>query len=337
MRLGFGAWRFLLAVLVAVSHLWGGMIHGPAAYAVWGFFVLSGYLMTLVLGHKYGTDAAGIRAYAANRVLRIYPSYVVAVLLGIATIWVLRRLGADPAGLNPQFLMPNGAWNWLAVVGMVPWLPQSGLPVPVAGALYVEVWAYALMPLFARSRSAALLGTLGALAANLDLGFGLDSFVPRYTGFATGLLAFGAGALVCHWRDALRPIAWPVPALLAWGAHCVVWIYYPYWPWTYGMYASVLLSAWVVASLAECRTGAADGWLGDLSYPVYLLHTMAGAWFLPVFGPGRSFGFFCAAFAVTLGLSLAMVAWLEIPLRRLKRKPGRVNRVHVDRVAAVVV
>jgi len=108
---GFGAWRFLLAVLVAVSHLWGGMIHGPAAYAVWGFFVLSGYLMTLVLGHKYGTDAAGIRAYAANRVLRIYPSYVVAVLLGIATIWVLRRLGADPAGLNPQFLMPNGAWN----------------------------------------------------------------------------------------------------------------------------------------------------------------------------------------------------------------------------------
>ena len=147
------------------------------------------------------------------------------------------------------------------------------------------------MPLFARSRSAALLGTLGALAANLDLGFGLDSFVPRYTGFATGLLAFGAGALVCHWRDALRPIAWPVPALLAWGAHCVVWIYYPYWPWTYGMYASVLLSAWVVASLAECRTGAADGWLGDLSYPVYLLHTMAGAWFLPVFGPGRSFRF----------------------------------------------
>ena len=57
MRLGFGAWRFLLAVLVAVSHLWGGMIHAPAAYAVWGFFVLSGYLMTLVLGHKYGTDA----------------------------------------------------------------------------------------------------------------------------------------------------------------------------------------------------------------------------------------------------------------------------------------
>ena len=49
MNLGFGMWRFFLAFLVVISHLWAGMLDGPAAYAVWGFFILSGYLMTFVL------------------------------------------------------------------------------------------------------------------------------------------------------------------------------------------------------------------------------------------------------------------------------------------------
>jgi peptidoglycan/LPS O-acetylase OafA/YrhL len=51
-KISLGTWRFFLAFLVAISHLWAGMIDGPAAYAVWGFFVLSGYLMTLVLMTK---------------------------------------------------------------------------------------------------------------------------------------------------------------------------------------------------------------------------------------------------------------------------------------------
>ena len=35
----FGIYRYGLAFCVAISHLWGGMIAGPAAYAVWGFLL----------------------------------------------------------------------------------------------------------------------------------------------------------------------------------------------------------------------------------------------------------------------------------------------------------
>ena len=57
----FGIYRYGLAFCVVISHLWAGMFGGPAAYAVWGFYCLSGYLMTLILNEKYGFTARGIK------------------------------------------------------------------------------------------------------------------------------------------------------------------------------------------------------------------------------------------------------------------------------------
>ncbi|MGX4514728.1 hypothetical protein ACWJV6_21025, partial [Clostridioides difficile] len=111
--------------------------HGPAAYAVWGFFILSGYLMTHVLCFKYGHEEGGLRDYAFNRFLRIYPAYAVAVVAGAATLYILPRIGVLPSALNPQFVRPHGALEWLSNAFLLP-IPTPGLFVPVAGALAVE-------------------------------------------------------------------------------------------------------------------------------------------------------------------------------------------------------
>ena len=318
MGLGLGSWRFFLALLVAVSHLYADMIHGPAAYAVWGFFVLSGYLMTFVLSQRYGFEAAGLKRYAFNRFLRIYPSYVLASLAGLALLWWLGRQGINPSVLNPQFQFPQGWRNWLAAITMNPWLPTPGLPVTVAGALFVEVWAYALMPLFARSRSAAWLGLAVAFFANVQFGFSTDSFVPRYVGFATGLMPFAAGSLVCHYRDAWQRWAMPRLSVLVWCLHGAYWLRDPYWPWTHGLGLSVLLSAWVVLSLARGRTGLTDKWLGDLSYPLYLVHTTVGAVFLLRWGADRPLDFAAVSLLASLLVSAAFVWWIDRPLQKLK-------------------
>jgi peptidoglycan/LPS O-acetylase OafA/YrhL len=318
LRAGLGTWRFFLAFIVAISHLWAGMIDGPAAYAVWGFFVLSGFLMTLVLTTKYGTAPAGLRQFAINRLLRIYPAFIVAGALGILTVVALRPLNIDPAGLNPQFMLPQSTAEWFGNLAMFPFVSQQGLPVPVAAALFVEVWAYALMPLFASSRRAALLGLAVAVCANLQFGFGMPSFIDRYCGFATGLMPFAAGALMCHYREVLRRFAAPVPSILVWCAHGLYWLHDVYWPWTYGLWLSVPLSAWVVLSLAEVKARAVDKTAGDLSYPIYLLHTTIAAWFLPHFGFGRGFTFFAASFAATLLAAWVMLLLVDRPMQRLR-------------------
>ena len=206
---------------------------------------------------------------------------------------------------------------------MVPFVPSEDLPVPVAAALFVEVWAYALMPLFAASRSAAILGLAVAVCANLQFGFTMSSFVDRYCGFATGLMPFAAGAVACHYRDRLGRSPPRALSILLWCVHGLYWLADPYWPWTYGLWLSVPLSAWVVLSLIEAAPGPLDRLAGDLSYPVYLLHTTVAAWFLPVFGFGRSLAFFAVSFAATLAASWMLLVLVDRPMQRLR--PGRIS------------
>lgn len=319
---GFGAWRFLLAFLVAISHLWKHMIDGPAAYAVWGFFVLSGYLMTFILREKYGFSAAGLKAYAHNRILRIMPGYWLATAFGVVTLLVLSAKGIDAGRLNGAFALPSDWRHWLFPISLVPFLPHDGLPMPVSVALSVELAAYCLMPFSAASRSAAWLGLIISALLNLKLGLNIPNFMERYQGFLTSFMAFSAGSLICHYR---RQLAWavdPRKSLFAWGLQCLIWLRYDPWPWTYGLYASIAISAWVTLSLAEMQPGKLDGWLGDMSYPVYLFHSAVAAWFLGLFGYDRPFKFFAAAFIATLIISWLIVRFVERPLQA-KKKTGK--------------
>lgn len=313
---GFGTWRLLLAVLVALSHLWAGMIDGYAAYAVWGFFVLSGYLMTYVLSRKYGFGAAGLKAYAFNRFIRIMPGYYLALIAGVVTIIALRNC-VDLTRLNPQFAMPHGK-GWLNPLTLLPVFHGGNLPVPVSGALATEVGMYLLMPLMARHPSTAWIALILGVVANATIGFGMRSFAVRYTYFGTCMVAFATGSLAGHYIEQLRRFSWPRIALAAWVAHGLVWLAWDPWPWTYGLYSSVLLSAWVVVSLDSRQTSPMDRMLGDWSYPVYLLHTTVAAWLLPYFGYGRSFGFFAVAFVLTILVSWVVVVFLDRPLAKIK-------------------
>lgn len=325
---GFGSWRLFLASLVAASHLWEGMILGYAAYAVWGFFVLSGFLMTFVLTTKYGFDAKGLGTYAYNRFMRIFPLYWLAVLGGVATLLYAQRHGIDLRQINPQFYLPSGELQWLHVATLFPGFSYGGLPVPVSNALAIEVGYYMLLPLMARSRAAAWLALAFGVMLNLQLGIVGDSFAQRYATFLPCSLAFAAGSLVCHYREPLSRLSMPWTSVLAWTAHGLLWFKLPHWPWAWGLYASVVLSAWVVVSLYRQPSGRTDKMLGDMSYPVYLIHTTVAAWFMCPCGFSRPIGFFIKAFVLTLLLSWLIVIVVDRPLSRLKWKPsGPAGRV----------
>ena len=79
-----GIYRFLLALNVVIFHLLGVPAIGP--FAVFSFFVLSGFLMTLIMKETYGYSLSGLSKYAMNRFLRLFPSYWVLLLITILAI-----------------------------------------------------------------------------------------------------------------------------------------------------------------------------------------------------------------------------------------------------------
>ena len=320
--MSLGTWRFVLAFLVAISHLWAGMMHGPAAYAVWGFFLISGFLMTHVINHKYGFTRPGLSNYAVNRFLRIYPAYFLACLMGYLALVLLPGIGVRPADLNPEFLMPTGWKHWLSNITLLHLWGGANLLVPVSSALSVEVGFYLLVPLMAASPAAAVLGVALSLLLNLKMGLNPGQFGLRYSSFLTCFMAFGVGSLVSHYKPVLQRFASPWTSTTAWMVHCLVWFWFDAWPWTLGLYASLILTAWVLVSFVDRKPSTLDKWLGEFSYPVYLFHTVVGVTLFGLFGNQRSLPFFLAAFGLTMVVSLVVILLVDRPLLGYKKKPA---------------
>src|SRR5688500_15297626 len=80
----FGTLRLLLALMVVFSHLPGSdyLVHF-GFYAVCGFFVLSGFLMTTGLHEVYRFDA---KLFWGNRLLRLLPPYYLVCLLTLLIV-----------------------------------------------------------------------------------------------------------------------------------------------------------------------------------------------------------------------------------------------------------
>lgn len=319
LNIGLGTFRFFLAFLVAISHLWEDMLQGPAAYSVWGFFVLSGFLMTLVLTKKYGLSAEGIKQYAHNRFLRIYPSYFICCIFGLIVLICLHN--TDTTILNPAFFLPIGIVDILGNLFMVPF-HFEGYLVPVAGALFTEVWAYMLMPFAATHKCAAWLGLIITFTANCNYGFDVSTFSDRYALFAPAIMGFFVGSICFHYIDKLKRIAMAKLSFIVWCIHACLWLIQTSYPWKHGIYISLICSAWVVISFFSTKSNATDKLLGDMSYLVYLLHTTVGMCVYSYFG-ARTIGFFTITFLLTLILSYIMVVYFERPLqKRFKIKPN---------------
>ena len=81
-------YRFILALCVVQGHLVGRGESAPwlAWQAVFSFYVLSGFLMSLILNQDYGFTASGLARFAFNRWLRLFPVYY--AVIGLTALYI---------------------------------------------------------------------------------------------------------------------------------------------------------------------------------------------------------------------------------------------------------
>jgi peptidoglycan/LPS O-acetylase OafA/YrhL len=286
----FGSYRSLLALIIVGQHLAGiNMLLGN--YAVFGFYILSGYLMTLIMQRNYGYSASGMIRYGITRLLRVYPTYWAAVLTSIILILLLGE--ERTTAFHNAIYLPKSLTEILRNLFLV--LPHDYLPrlSPPAWALTVEVFFYAVIGLgLSRNRLITCIWLIvSALYHIIGYYMGL-SWGQRFFPIYAAALPFASGAMLYHFRDELiRLLKIPIKSidpylpLILWCAIIINWqLGDTFHIWRVkgtGFYINILLCSLMVASLIKRPLLPVipkwlDAKIGDLSYPIYLTHVQMG-------------------------------------------------------------
>jgi peptidoglycan/LPS O-acetylase OafA/YrhL len=277
----FGAYRALLASLVVLLHYANVPFIGQ--YAVFGFFILSGYLMTLVMQTNYGYTVRGSIGYAVNRFLRIYPLYWFSCCVAVLVLLFLEP--SFTTGVNGLFSLPESAFDWFRNIALLIGFNRPNTLIGPAWALTIELFFYLCIGLgLSRNRQLTLAWFVLSVIITLYLLLSGADFMRRYVTVGAASLPFATGALIFHWREdlqaRLRFITQPTVAplvlfLLLLLSHFIALV--SGHSATAGFYLNYAVCALLVISLMGRKqlpliSRRLDNWLGDLSYPIYLIH-----------------------------------------------------------------
>jgi peptidoglycan/LPS O-acetylase OafA/YrhL len=330
---GLNLVRLVLAAAVLVAHGWyiagdgvGPQLAGEnmGGWAVFGFFAISGYLitgsrLTKPLGH-----------YIVHRVARIFPAFLVnlvvtAVVFAPVGYWWLHRTldGFLTTPTTPiAYVISNVTLriNAYDVAGTPGGIPYPGAWNGSLWSLYYEFLCYVVVAvlgsisIFRRSAWAMT----GAFAVSVAAHAGMSWLVPYTQGhvdvvYLAKLLPFFLGGGILYMVRERLPLTWPL-ALAAAATSLALTL----WLGSWGPQLSGILIAYVILWVGAVLPCPAVIRRHDVSYGVYIyafpvqqLLATAGAhqWNLALFD--------LVAFVCTLPFAIA--SWLLIERRVMRR------------------
>ena len=298
-----GSIRLFLAFAVVMSHSGVAdfdVIPGPSA--VQAFFVISGFYMALILNQKY--NRCSVAVFYTNRLLRLFPTYWLVLLISLGVLYTL-DIGTSTGLYKFQNLLSRDPLTAatciltnIAIVGQellflfgvdketytFYWLLDGTAfakawhfsLVTQAWSLSMELYFYLLAP-FILTRGLVRVVVLFILSVGLRLffvakGHEYDLFVRRF--FPAELWLFLAGALSYFVFEKIREYKnniWLGSLCLV--ALVVVLVFFDYIPEQYslGLLAcAVFVSIPFIFNLT--KNNKVDRFLGNIAYPVYLVH-----------------------------------------------------------------
>ena len=296
-----GSIRTLLALAVVFGHADLYLFTG-GTLAVQLFYVISGYLMSLILLSK---SYDSLRAFYINRFLRLFPIYwVVAILTGCVYLvlstpssqafWsVYKSLGVDSLWLTltniflfgQDWIMftgvENGDFGWTSNFQNSEVLVWQGLLVPQAWTLGVELSFYLIAPFILRDKRRWMLLLIISLMLRvyfIYIGLGTkDPFSYRFFPLEIALFLLGAFS-----HQYIKPLFDSFG--LAENKYLIRFITLFFIVIILVFYLVdinsllkplVLIGSFILAlpMLAKFQQGSdLDDWIGSFSYPIYICH-----------------------------------------------------------------
>jgi peptidoglycan/LPS O-acetylase OafA/YrhL len=276
--------RGIAAIAVVILHaqsLFSPLWCPNGGLAVDLFFVMSGFIIAHAYEARLRTSLSRLR-FIVLRLIRLYPLYLLGLLLGITEAvfeilfgrtqaWSVGRLVTAVLFNAPMLPAPGASWQQIFPLNPPGWSLFFELVINIAYVLALPLLTNRVLAVIAAT-SAAALATMCVFAGNLNFG---SEWAVFGGGFARVGFSFTIGILGYRLRDAWRP--WKVSPLLLLGLAAVIFTV-DAGPFT-GVYqlACVLLIMPAMVLLGSAtepgpRLQPAFRFLGLTSYAVYSIH-----------------------------------------------------------------
>lgn len=352
-----GFLRFFLALSVAVSHLPGPPFRLVyAVVAVCAFFIISGFYMAMVLSTHY--DKATEFYWA--RFTRLYPAYVAMAAVMVAWFWWTGSPNAFTGPFAFSGKPPVTFWEIIihallniSVFGQdffelarqahnaqiqrllsPDFFNPLWMLVGQAWSLSTEAFFYLLAPFVVRKPSRIIVFLVAALILRIVLLGVLDW--PWYWGYyfpAGTMCFFFMGSLMYHVHRRLnlrhgRLVALCMGGVLAaWTLYAIISNRIFLGPGTGGsidgpaFWLFFILFAVAVPFIFEAtKNGRADRWVGELSYPLYLVHGLTqGIIFFKLGAARGDVPVMILAVSCSIAAAILMRMVVEWPIERWRK------------------
>lgn len=341
----FGSLRLVLALFVLFSHL-GTLPHGTGTTAVFIFFTLSGFLMTLIMHESYGFTNTGRKHFLLNRFYRLYPMYWV---IFSCTLIVLFITGTEFAEeFHGAMVTPSDLGEWFSNILMVypTFQPGSYTPrlSPPTWALTVEIAFYVLICL---GISKTLKSTvLWSLASTLYVPVAFICELDAYSAFPLASLPFSLGALTYYFykksynAELLKKYSESKTSLLITAVLITILILLIYvmnfgavnhirglYPLAF--FGMIGFSPIIIYHFAILKHAFSTGILnldkqfGDFSYPIYLSHYLCGLLLAYLYSDSSirgGGGYSVQSALICVIFSWGLIYFIDKPIQKIRAK-----------------
>ncbi len=341
-----GIYRYALAMMVALSHLWNDLIWWQGIYGVFGFYVISGYLMTLILSEVY-TGFANSWRYALNRILRIFPVYWAALAIAL----IVGYLGLETLIKDIEAAyQPQSATEFIGNFTLIAFW-ESKLTISQAWSLRVELVYYALMVFLCRDWRIVLIWLFCSILICAYQVNENSVFYLRYSTIAGASIAFALGALVYHLKNRLHlsPIHLYISTIVFFG-HLVfashIWNFPHealgftifFMPHHFGLYGNTLAAAYLIWAIVSVSNISAKSNmvekvgkpLGNIAYAIFLTHWIAAILIVNLGVNNENKLIYVPLSLVVLHvISFALYRFVETPVNKRLRDRIRPNNIRL--------